>query len=119
VGSNSRQRDPRGSRHFLDNFHSLEEIGLAADAARSLVASPGWQILTGLVEAEIATIDRSLDSRTPLPSRADYAALGGRRGGLRAVPLMIEALIEHADAKFEEQRKKHEGAAEPVPIGVS
>lgn len=88
------------------------------DAARELVSSPGWRILTGLLEAEIATIDRSLDSPAPLPSRADYAALGGRRGGLRFVPHIMEALVEHADAEFAKQREKHEGIAEPVPTGV-
>jgi hypothetical protein len=44
--------------------------------------------------------------------QATYANLHGRRAGLKAVPALMEALIERADEKLAEQRRKHEGAGE-------
>jgi hypothetical protein len=89
----------------------LEQVQLAADVARDLMAHPGWQVLKVLVDAEIATIDRDLDTGRPLESRADYAARHGRRGGLRAPLQLIEALVADAERRVAEQRAKHEGAA--------
>jgi hypothetical protein len=112
VGSMSRHAaDPRDSRHVGDLFPTLEEKLAAADAARDMLASPGWAVLQGLVEAEVATIDRTLDSGTPLESRADYAAGHGRRGGLRAPLQLIQALVSTAERELAAQRAKHEGAA--------
>lgn len=116
VGSN--RLNPRDTRDLGHLYPSLETLGAAAEAARALIAHPGWNVLQELVDAEVATIDRELDSGKPLDSRADYAAKHGRRGGLRGPLEKVQALIATADAEFERQRAKHEGAVEPAPIGV-
>jgi hypothetical protein len=120
VGSNLGQvraarPDPQLSRHF-DGF-SLEELVAAAEQARLLLAQPGWNLLTGLIQAEVATIDRELDSGRPLDSRADYAAKHGRRGGLMAFEQILTALIDRAESRIAEQRAKHEDGAESPSDG--
>lgn len=112
-----RERDPKGSRNIDGLYPGLEEIVRAGDAARGLLASDGWRVLMTLVEAEIATIDRLLDSDRLLESRADYAFRHGRRGALRFPEQALRALIGRADARYEEQRAKHEGGAESSPGG--
>jgi hypothetical protein len=76
-----------------------------------LLASEGWGVLTRLLEREIATIDRELDGRL-LDSRAAYARTHGRLGGLRAAPALLEALIDKAESKVDEERRRHEGVGE-------
>ena len=118
MGSNlgSARIDPSLTRHF-DGF-SLEELETSVEAMRSLRAHPGWLLLSSVLDAEVALIDRDLDGRV-LDTRADYASKHGRRGGLRAPELLIEALISRAESRLREQRIKHEGAAEPALGGIA
>lgn len=109
--------DPRHTRHVSDLYPTLERLVAAGERAQSLVDSPGWGVLLKLLDAEVATIDRELDSGRVLESRAAYAAAHGRRGGLKAVPELVYALIGRAETRLMEERAKHEGAAESVPGG--
>lgn len=102
--------DPSLSRHIGDLFPSLEELVAAREAAVALLAQPGWTLLIRLLDAEIATIDATLDSGRVLESKADYAAAHGRRGGLRAPEQVMRLLVERADARLAEQAAKHEQA---------
>lgn len=114
MGSNL---DPQFTRHLDDLFPTLEALVEAAEAAQALTAHPGWDALSALLNAEIATIDADLDSGRPLDSRADYAAKHGRRGGLRAPGRALQALVGRAESRLAEQRAKHEGGAESSPDG--
>lgn len=111
-----RRDDPAGSRHLDRLFPELEDILRAADAARGILSSPGWLALAVLVDAEIATIDRGLDGRLQ-ESRAEYAFRHGRRGGIRFPEQVLHALIDRAESRLEEQRRRHEGDAESSPGG--
>lgn len=113
----SRRHDPGITRHF--DGMTLEGLLSDARAVEGLRAHPGWAVLHGLLEAEVALIDRKLDGGSVLESRSEYAAAHGRRGGLRAAQQFIEALVDRAETRLAEQREKHEGVtAEPVPLEV-
>lgn len=109
MGSTSRP-DPKLTRHLRRDI-PLDELVSAAEAVRALVEQPGWQVVLSLLDGEIATIDRELDGRL-LDSRAAYARALGRRDGLRAAPALMAALIDRAESRLEEQRRKHERAGE-------
>lgn len=96
----------------------LDGLFAASEDVRALVSHPGWGTLRRVMEAEVATIDAKLDGDRLLDSRAEYSHLHGQRGGLRAYEDAAASLIERADLRLAEQRAKHEGAAEPAPIGV-
>lgn len=110
------QADPQFTRHVDDVFRTMEELFEAGEAVRQLLMHPGWAHVARLVEAETATVDAELDGRL-LDSRSAYARLHGRRGGLRAMEEAARAIVGKADRKLEQQRSRHEGAAEPVPVG--
>lgn len=128
VGSNlghgrSVRPDPSLTRHIEDLFPrdregSLDGLLEAAEAAGALMASPGWDLLLELVQAEVATIDRKLDSGKPLDSRAEYAAAHGRRGGLRFAQDILIALQDRAETRVAEQRAKHESGTERPLVEV-
>lgn len=107
--------DPKFTRHLKDAFPTIESIAEANDAVAATVASPGWNLVLALLNAEIAEIDRQLDSGPLLESRAEYAHLHGRRGGLRGAKDAAHALMHRAETRLEEQRAKHERDAEPSP----
>jgi hypothetical protein len=108
VGSSHRS-DPKLTRH-VRAIETLDELFTAAEAVQALAAQPGWPVLLSLVDAEVSKIDATLEGR--VHDQATYANLHGRRAGLKAVPALMEALIERADEKLAEQRRKHEGAGE-------
>lgn len=93
----------------------LDQLFTAAEAVQSLSEHHGWQVLLSLIDGEVANIDKALDADRVLDSKAEYARLLGRRGGLRAVPGLAQALIEKAESELEAQRRKHEGAGETAP----
>jgi hypothetical protein len=109
-GNARREHDPQLTRHLPT---ALDVLETESEWVQATVLSPGWQVLLGLLEREIETINRELDGRL-LESRSHYAAKHGRLGGLRAVAQFAEALIDKADAKLAEQRAKHE---QPVGAG--
>jgi hypothetical protein len=118
VGSNlgtvaARRPDPHLTRH-IDGLHpTLEQLVDAAEAVSTLVEHRGWNVLCALLDSEIATISGELENRRePLASRADYAHRHGRMGGLKAPQHMALALIDRAESRLEEQRRKHEDAGE-------
>lgn len=110
LGNDWRDVDPQLTRHLPDALDVLEQ---EAEWVQATVVTPGWEVLLGLIEREIATINRELDSGRLLDSRAHYAAKHGRLGGLRAMAEYATALIGKADAKLAEQREKHES-----PVGA-
>lgn len=113
----SRSSDPRWAGHVDDVLGSdLQELLTAAEAVESLLAHPGWDYISRLVEAEAAQVSAVTDGRL-LPSRSDYAFAHGRIGGLRAIKLAAEAILARAALRFEQQRSKHESTAESVPGG--
>lgn len=119
VGSNlgSQRHDPQLTRHLEQLYPTLDQLLAAADAARAMIQSPGWLVLSDLVSAEVATIDAELDSGRVLEHRADYTARHGRRGGLRAGIHAVYALLDRAESRLAEQRAKHEGDGESSPEG--
>jgi hypothetical protein len=113
LGSGQRDHDPKITRHL--KHLTLEQLETASEWIGVTVATPGWEALLGLVEREIAMIDRQLEGDRPLESRAHYAIAHGRRGGLRAMAEFAEALLDEAESRLEEQRAKHE---QPVGAGA-
>lgn len=113
----SRSSDPRWSGHVDDVFGSdLQQLLAAAEAIESLMAHPGWDHVMRLVDAEAAQVSAVTDGRL-LESRSAYAFAHGRLGGLRSIKLAAQAILDRAALRFEQQRSKHEGTAEPVPGG--
>lgn len=110
--------DPQFTRHVRDLYERrpLDDLVDDADAVAALIASPGWPVLSALLDAEIATIDAGLDSGRVL-EQAEYAARHGRRGGLKAPHGAAQALISLAESELSKQRAKHEGGAESSPDG--
>lgn len=119
MGSNlgTLRPDPQLTRHINDLYPRLDQIEQAAEAVGALVDSRGWAVVLELVDAEIATIDRDLDSSVVLESRAHYAAKHGRRGGLLAVREAANALLVRAESRMQEERRRHEGVAGSAPGG--
>lgn len=109
--------DPRLSRHIKDVWPSLTDLFAAGENVRELMAHPGWADVFRLVEAEIATIDADLDGSTEPKSQAEYAMQHGRRDGLLGYLRAARGIVSRADQKLEEQRQRHEGEAEPSPVG--
>lgn len=109
----SSKADPQLSRHIDDLYPTLDQVIAASDLAEALVAHPGWDVLLALLGAEIETIDTRLDSGRPL-EHVEYASAHGRRGGLKAPEGAVQALKQRAESRVAEQRRKHEGAAEPA-----
>lgn len=109
--SKSAQADPQLTRHINDLYPTLGQLEEAASSLETLVRHPGWFVLIELLDAEVATIDRELDSGRVLESRSEYAARHGRRGGLRAAPELVAAVMARYAEKADEQRRKHERVA--------
>lgn len=106
--------DQKFSRHVRDLYPELNELLDAAEAIEMTMASPGWTHLTALLGAEVAMTDRTLDGAAEPLSQAEYAMAHGRRGGLRGASEAAATLVAMAESKLAEQRRIHEGAAEPA-----
>jgi hypothetical protein len=117
VGSNPERSEPEFSNHVRRIYSSLDELFEAGEAVRSLVTHPGWVHISRLIEEKIAEIDFSLDGRL-LATRSEYAHQHGQRHGLRAMQQAADAIVAVAERKRREQQAKHEGTAEPEPIGA-
>jgi hypothetical protein len=112
VGSNL---DQRVARHVDDALPSLEALFAAAEAVEALQASPGWTLVTRILDMEIAEIDRDLDRGNEPLSQAQYAKAHGRRGGLRGAHAAMDAIVQKAAAAYEQQARRHEQrTAEPA-----
>lgn len=98
---------------------ALSELFEAGDRAAGLLDSPEWMTLNALLRLEIATINRRLEGADAkvLPSRAEYAQLHGRLGGLKAAEGILNALVIRAETRMAEQRAMFEGVAEPASGG--
>jgi hypothetical protein len=108
---------PEMSRHLRGEYGSLEELFRAGEAVQGLLEHPGWKHIMAVVDAEIATIDRELDSHREPLSQALYAMKHGRRGGLMAVEQAAQAILRRYEASLEEQRQRHEsGAGSPQEV---
>jgi len=70
-----------------------------------------------LLGAETDQVMAEADSRL-LPSRSDYAHAHGRAGGLRAINLAAQAILDRARLRFEQQQAKHEGGRDRSPVEV-
>ena len=115
MGSNlgrSAKADPQLTRHIDDLFPTFGQLEGAAEALGTLARHAGWGLLKELLDAEVALIDRELDSGRLLDSRAEYAARHGRRGGLRAAAGFVDAVVDRYAARADEQRRKHERGGE-------
>jgi hypothetical protein len=101
-------------RHVEDLFPTLESLFAAGDQVLSLVEHPGWDYVNRVLAAEVDGLDRRLDGMSnPLP-HPEMCLMHGRRGGLKAATDAAQAILQVAAARREEQRIKHEGAAEPA-----
>lgn len=117
MGSSlSRTSGPPWTGHIDRSYGDLDELFAAAEAVEGLMAHPGWDHVMRLLEAEAAQVSATTDGRL-LESRSEYAFAHGRMGGLRAVRAAAGAIVGRAAQRFEQQRSKHEGTAEPVPGG--
>jgi hypothetical protein len=117
VGSSLGQRPgPPWTGHVDRLFEDFDELFAASEAVEQLIAHPGWDPLMRLLDAETDQVMAEADSRL-LESRSDYAFTHGRAGGLRSVRQAAASLVARAAYRLEQQRAKHEGAAESVPGG--
>jgi hypothetical protein len=103
------------SRHM--NGWSLERIFHAGEAVEDLLSHPGWEVIDGLLQAEVDTVDKRLDTDRPLDSRAEYAAAHGRRGGLLAARRAAGTVLARYRDRLAEQQRKHE-AEEPLVLAA-
>jgi hypothetical protein len=113
VGSSLGLKQPQYARHI--DTSDLQVLFSQGEQVESLMSHPGWDHVVRLIEAEIATIDRRLDTGVvsgPPPSRSEYAAAHGRRGGLRAVIDAPQALLLVAETELARQRSRHEDPGE-------
>jgi hypothetical protein len=107
---------PALSRHM--NGWSLRETFSAGEAVEDLAAHPGWKVIDALLQAEVDTVDKRLDAdRVVPPSRAEYAAAHGRRGGLLAARAAVGTVLTRYREKLAEQQGKHE-AVEPLALAA-
>jgi hypothetical protein len=110
---------PRFARHIDDLYEDLDGLLEAAEAVRVTVNSPGWVHIARMLEAEIATLDRSLDDASSPKEQAEYALAHGRRGGLRGADEAAGTILHDAELRLARQHVKHEGGAgDPVSAGV-
>jgi hypothetical protein len=109
--------DPRFANHIKDVWPSLTDLFAAGENVRGLMAHPGWADIFRLIEAQVAEIDRALDGASTPKTQAEYAMEHGRRDGLFGYLRAAQAIVGRADKKLEEQRQRHEGDAEPSPVG--
>jgi hypothetical protein len=82
-----------------------------------LAAHPGWKVIDELLQAEVDTVDKRLDTDRPLDSRAEYAAAHGRRGGLLAARAAVGTVLARYRSTLAEQQRKHE-AVEPLALAA-
>lgn len=102
------------TRHVADIFPELDTLFEAGEAADSVQQHPGWAVVQAVLEAEIATIQESLERKQPY-EQAEYASLHGRVAGLRGAQRAVVAVVAVARKRREQQAAKHEGDAEPSP----
>jgi hypothetical protein len=88
---------PAFTRHVREEWpaEKLPELIEQAEAVERLLAHPGWYAVQRVLDREIATIDRVLDTGLPKEAAA-YAKEHGRRGALRAADEAARAIIEQA-----------------------
>lgn len=107
---------PPWTNHVDRLYEEYDELFTAAESVEGLLAHPGWTELMRLLEVETDAVMAEADSRL-LESRAAYAHAHGRAGGLRAIKVAAGTILARAALRLEQQRSKHEGAAESVPGG--
>jgi hypothetical protein len=112
VGSRS---DPRLTRHIDNAFPLFDGLLAAAEAVQALGETAGWPVLLTLIDEEVSTIEARLEGGV-LDSKAEYAYLHGRIGGLRAAPALLMALTTRAENRLDEQRRKHEAGETAVGV---
>lgn len=81
------------------------------EVVERLLAHPGWEIVAQLVAAEADGLDAKVQGQL-LDSRAEYARLTGRRGGLGGFEAAARAIVAEASKKRDEQARRHEATAE-------
>lgn len=87
------ERAPELTRHVDDLWGSREALPQLienAEAVERTLQSPGFGIVTTVLEAEIASIDRKLGRRAL--EHAEYARLHGRRAALLAFADVADAI---------------------------
>ena len=117
MGSSLGQRSgPPWTGHVDRLYGEFEDLFAAGEAVEALLAHPGWEHITRLLDAETDQVMAEADSRL-LESRADYAYAHGRAGGLRALRLAAQAILDRSALRLEQQRSKHErGADAPLEV---
>lgn len=117
VGSNPDRRQPAHANAVRKAFPTLESLAEAGDDVRDLIAHPGWAHVCRLIAGEVQDLDAHLDGR--LLEHTEYAFSHGQRRGLNALVDLAHAVVSVADQRLMEQRAKHEGTANAVPMGVT
>jgi hypothetical protein len=119
VGFQSRSPSgPPWVGHVDSQFKSYEELFAAAEAVESLLSQPGWAHVMRLLDAEAEAVSATADGRL-LESRAEYAYAHGRMGGLRAVKLAAQAILDRSALRLEQQQAKHEPARPSLRQGAN
>lgn len=109
--------DPALTRHIAHVFPSLDALFSAGEHAVALRASPGWQHVKELLQAEIDATYARIE-HPKVFEQAEYAAAHGRVGGLKAAQHAVDAIVEVAERRRREQEGQHEAAgAEPPAAG--
>lgn len=108
--------EPKFTRHVDNEYPDLTALFAAGDEVLALLEHPGWSHVMRILNAEVAEIDRTLDGmsiNSPL-THEQLCIAHGRRWGLNGASRAAQALLGVSERKRQQQRDRHELAAEPA-----
>jgi hypothetical protein len=86
----------------LDDY-TTSQLLEAARYVRDLEASPGWRLLTGLVEVEVERVLTQMIAGS-LPSHEKLAELRGEMRGLKALTTVADTVLASAQEREREEQ---------------
>ncbi len=99
--------EPKFRRHVRSAYEErIAELLEAAEAVQATMASPGWQVVMQLLDAE-----SSAEMAKTGIELAEYARVHGYLAGLCAAKDAGATLVEHAEAELRKQRAASAGSA--------
>lgn len=89
-------------------YPDTRTLSESAEAVKQLEGHPGFQAVKALLYAEVAKIDRSLDS-APLRDATEYAYAHGRRSAILSFEGAATAIIERSQQRDEQAEREAAG----------